>query len=66
MAVKIDNLRVPPQYILNFKNPKPLVLDCEYDLPADEKGFVLKWYFNDQLIYQWISMKQPRFYVHVC
>lgn len=67
MAVKIDNLKVPSEYILdNLENPEVLILDCEYDLPVDEKGFVLKWYFNDLLIYQWISLAQPKFYVHVC
>lgn len=66
MSVKIDNLKVPSQYILKrYESPEPLILDCEYNLPADEKGFVLKWYLNDQLIYQWISTTQPRFYVHV-
>lgn len=66
MSVKIDNLKVPSQYILKrYESAEPLILDCEYNLPADEKGFVLKWYLNDQLIYQWISTTQPRFYVHV-
>lgn len=64
--MKITNLKVPSQYILERnQNPEPLLLDCEYDLPAGEKGFVLKWYLNDQLIYQWISTTHPRFYVHV-
>lgn len=66
MAVKIDNLKVPRQYVLDrHKKPAPLILDCEYDLPVEESGFVLKWYLNDQLIYQWISTAQPRFFVHV-
>ncbi|KAG4080615.1 hypothetical protein HA402_006216 [Bradysia odoriphaga] len=65
IAVKIDTLKVPAEYILdNLENPEVLILDCEYDLPADENGFVLKWFFNEQLIYQWISLAQPRFYVN--
>lgn len=66
MAVKINNLKVPSEYILdNLENPEVLILDCEYDLPVDEKGFVLKWYWNDTLIYQWIEMPQSRYW-HVC
>lgn len=34
--------------------PDPLVLDCEYELGPREKGFVLKWLFNNHSIYQWI------------
>ncbi|KAL1391513.1 hypothetical protein pipiens_012328 [Culex pipiens pipiens] len=31
-----------------------LVMDCEYEIDPDEKGFVLKWFFNSKPIYQWI------------
>ncbi len=66
-AVKIVNLRVPSQYIMlkKYKISEPLILDCEYDLPVGEKELVLKWYLNDQLIYQWISTEPPRVFVHV-
>ena len=62
-AVKITNLRVPSTYIfsenvVNSTN-KPLVLDCEYDIKAKENGFVLKWYFNGKMIYQYIPDKKP-------
>ncbi|XP_065082153.1 uncharacterized protein LOC135704613 [Ochlerotatus camptorhynchus] len=31
-----------------------LILDCEYEIDPDEKGFVLKWLYNGRPIYQWI------------
>ncbi|XP_055620981.1 uncharacterized protein LOC129765121 [Toxorhynchites rutilus septentrionalis] len=36
-----------------------LILDCEYEIDAHEKGFVLKWYFNGRRIYQWIPPGRP-------
>lgn len=36
-----------------------LVLDCEYEIDSDEEGFVLKWYFNGRMIYQWIPPGRP-------
>lgn len=54
-TVRITNLRVPHTYTLERDNePDPLVLDCEYEIGAREKGFVLKWLFNNHSIYQWI------------
>ncbi|XP_055597453.1 uncharacterized protein LOC129747324 [Uranotaenia lowii] len=38
---------------------KPLIMDCQYEIKANECGFVLKWYFNRKLIYQWIPSRSP-------
>ena len=38
---------------------KPLIMDCQYEIKANECGFVLKWYFNRRLIYQWIPARSP-------
>ncbi|XP_058060487.1 uncharacterized protein LOC131211136 [Anopheles bellator] len=38
---------------------KPLIMDCQYEIKARECGFVLKWYFNKKLIYQWIPSRTP-------
>lgn len=38
---------------------KPLIMDCQYEIKANECGFVLKWYFNKKLIYQWIPARNP-------
>ncbi|EAT47345.1 AAEL001535-PA [Aedes aegypti] len=60
-AVKITSLKVPSTYLLdkNSKNPDPLILDCEYDVDENEKGFVLKWFLDGQPVYQWIPTKIP-------
>ncbi|XP_058456352.1 uncharacterized protein LOC131433775, partial [Malaya genurostris] len=39
-------------------NNDHLILDCEYEIDVHEKGFVLKWYFNGKLIYQWIPPRR--------
>lgn len=47
---------------LNFTTDtglKPLIMDCQYEIKARECGFVLKWYFNKKLIYQWIPSRTP-------
>ncbi|CAH1280157.1 unnamed protein product [Diabrotica balteata] len=55
-AVKITNLVVPPVTDTN----RPVVLDCDYTLDADDGGLVVKWYFNNRnLVYQWISGHPP-------
>lgn len=33
---------------------KPVILDCEYSVDDDEEGLVVKWYFNKNIVYQWI------------
>lgn len=59
--MKITNLKVPSVYVLGSpENGDHLVLDCEYEVGKDEKGFVLKWWLNEHQIYQWIaSNPQP-------
>ncbi|XP_055624075.1 uncharacterized protein LOC129767346 [Toxorhynchites rutilus septentrionalis] len=43
----------------NTSTVKPLIMDCQYEIKANECGFVLKWYFNRKLIYQWIPARNP-------
>jgi len=59
-TVKITKLTVPSTYILQKSdNPEPIILDCEYVVSPQEKGFVLKWYYNGVPIYQWIPSRKP-------
>ncbi|XP_044755466.1 uncharacterized protein LOC123314334 isoform X2 [Coccinella septempunctata] len=53
-SVKINRLIVPELVHLG----QPTVLDCDYSVNEDE-GFVLKWYLNEKLVYQWIPSKRP-------
>ncbi|XP_055705366.1 uncharacterized protein LOC129803058 isoform X2 [Phlebotomus papatasi] len=54
IGVKIHDVKVPQTYIFDEENPEELTLDCIYEVDPEETGFVLKWYLNDQSVYQWI------------
>lgn len=57
-SVRIVQLRVPAVYVVNDPDAGELVLDCEYELDeVIDRGFFLKWLYNDQLVYQWIPTK---------
>lgn len=58
-TVKITRLTVPSQFILRPAKPDNLILDCEYEIEPHEKGLVLKWFLNNQPVYQWIPSRQP-------
>ncbi|KAL5287514.1 hypothetical protein ACFFRR_008415 [Megaselia abdita] len=54
-SVKITSIKVPPTYTKERVNElQPIELDCQYEMESNEKGFVLKWLFNNNCIYQWI------------
>uniref|UniRef100_A0A182P8I3 Ig-like domain-containing protein n=1 Tax=Anopheles epiroticus TaxID=199890 RepID=A0A182P8I3_9DIPT len=50
---------VPGDLNITDAGLKPLIMDCQYEIKARECGFVLKWYFNKKLIYQWIPSRTP-------
>lgn len=58
-AVRIVNLGVPSSYVLDENFCRPLILDCDFEFQANDVGFVLKWYHNNHLIYQWIPPRKP-------
>lgn len=67
LAVRIIKLGVPSSYVVDFC--RPLILDCDYEFQAYDVGFVLKWYHNNHLIYQWIPPRTPYSFVsffHSC
>lgn len=51
-------MSVPSRYELKNDNHR-LVLDCDYSVSEDEKGFVLKWHRDGVVIYQWIASRLP-------
>lgn len=63
LAVRITNLGVPTSYVLDSHICRPLVLDCDYEFHPFDIGFVLKWYHNKNLIYQWIPPRKPYTFV---
>ena len=58
-CVQITHLKVPATYSIEESSEDNLILDCEYELGVNETGFVLKWLYNDQSIYQWIPSHKP-------
>ncbi|XP_063707872.1 uncharacterized protein LOC134836610, partial [Culicoides brevitarsis] len=58
-SVKITNLKAPDVVVINENNQEPIVLDCEYEIGPNEKGFVLKWLLDGSPIYQWIPSRAP-------
>ncbi|KAG4068497.1 hypothetical protein HA402_004838 [Bradysia odoriphaga] len=60
-AVKVTNIHVPAAFTIDKARNETdmLILDCDYDFFHNESGFVLKWLFNDQQIYQWIPNQKP-------
>lgn len=53
---------MPGLHILGNDN-QLLLLECEYTIDEEETGFVLKWYFNSEAIYQWIPPRVPFVFV---
>lgn len=57
-AVRINSLSVP--HIIRNGTEDSVILDCDYSIDDNEKlGLVVKWYFNDQQVYQWIPNEKP-------
>lgn len=43
----------------NLSAPE-FLLDCDYELNEnDQRGLVIKWFLNNQLVYQWIPPRLP-------
>lgn len=36
------------------------LLDCDYDVHENEDGLVIKWFLNNNFVYQWIPPREPR------
>lgn len=60
--MKIQKITVPSvvvmDYNVNLERPNlsapEFDLDCDFDISEDETGLVIKWFLNNQLVYQWI------------
>lgn len=44
---------------------EPIKLDCKYELTEDPSYLVVKWFMNDNSIYQWIRGQKPSILVSV-
>lgn len=66
-SVKIQKVTVPSVVVMDHLNlsERPnlsapeFLLDCDFDVSENETGLVLKWFLNNQLVYQWIPPRLP-------
>lgn len=67
-SVKIQKITVPSVVVMDYNqnlSERPnlsapeFTLDCDYDVSDDESGLVIKWFLNNQLVYQWIPPRLP-------
>lgn len=59
----IKKLSVPDYVLIDADNKTDdhVILDCDFELDDKAKSsFVLKWFKDDVLIYQWISGHKPQ------
>ncbi|XP_014220511.1 uncharacterized protein LOC106648272 [Trichogramma pretiosum] len=58
ISISITKVDIP--YVVRAGSPDPVVLDCNYDLGNSKtQGLVIKWFVNQDVLYQWIHGKNP-------
>ncbi|XP_050504497.1 uncharacterized protein LOC114330367 isoform X1 [Diabrotica virgifera virgifera] len=57
-CVQINYVNVPVA-VKNDSNVS-VIMDCNYSLRPDDTELVVKWYLNDDLVYQWIPPQLPQ------
>ncbi|CAH1111264.1 unnamed protein product [Psylliodes chrysocephalus] len=57
-CIQINFIKVP----LAVKNDSnvSVIMDCNYSLRPDDTELVIKWYLNEELVYQWIPPQSPQ------
>ena len=57
LCIKINHVNIP--HLIEAGSTKPIILDCDYDLGSSStKDLVVKWYIDQDLLYQWIFNKE--------
>ncbi|XP_043279863.1 uncharacterized protein [Venturia canescens] len=57
--INITSVNIPRLASLGTRNP--VILDCDYDIGKSKNtGLVIKWYVNQELLYQWIYGYEPK------
>ncbi|KAJ8970732.1 hypothetical protein NQ317_017390 [Molorchus minor] len=56
--IQINYIKVPPAVKNNSK--VPVILDCNYSVRPDDTDLVVKWFLNDDVVYQWIPPQKPQ------
>lgn len=57
-GIQINYIKVPLAVKNNSKSPA--LLDCHYSLRPDDTELVVKWFLNEDLVYQWIPPNSPQ------
>lgn len=57
-SIQIYTIKVP-NAVKNDSNC-PTVLDCHYSLRPVDTDLVIKWFLNEELVYQWIPPQLPQ------
>ncbi|KAJ8965828.1 hypothetical protein NQ314_003875 [Rhamnusium bicolor] len=57
-SIQINYIKVPPAVKNNSNNP--VILDCNYSVRPDDTDLVVKWFLNDDTVYQWIPPQKPQ------
>lgn len=56
--IKITSVEIPK--IVRAGTEEPIILDCKYEMEGSSNlALVVKWYVNQELLYQWIHGLQP-------
>nr|XP_022909715.1 uncharacterized protein LOC111420896 isoform X1 [Onthophagus taurus] len=56
--VQINYIRVP--HALKNNSGKSAILDCNYSVRPDDTELVVKWFLNNELVYQWVPPQKPQ------
>ncbi|KAK0170099.1 hypothetical protein PV328_010702 [Microctonus aethiopoides] len=57
--IKITSVEIPS--IVRAGTDESIILDCKYDMESSSNAaLVVKWYVNQELIYQWIHGSKPK------
>ncbi|XP_030766303.1 uncharacterized protein LOC115890260 isoform X2 [Sitophilus oryzae] len=57
-GIQINYVQVPAA-VRNNSN-RSAILDCNYSIRPDDTELIVKWFLNEELIYQWIPPQSPQ------
>lgn len=57
-GVQINYIKVP--LAVENNSNRSIILDCDYSVRPDDQELVIKWYLNDDIVYQWIPPQKPQ------
>lgn len=58
LAVHINYIKVP--IAVKNNSGQSVILDCNFSYRTDDIDLVVKWVFNDEIVYKWIPSQKPQ------